>query len=132
LISRTIGDFPTDRQPDLWSGIGLAATYAGVVSEEVLVTLRESAGPHRPHLAQGAVFAAKARQRAGNLTRYTDLAARILCGLSAAEAAHLSDATLENLPDDASQPAYEIWRQRIQQRFQNQNQNRKCQQPQEV
>jgi hypothetical protein len=100
------------------------------VSETVLGTLRESAGPHWPHLAQGAAFAAKARQRAGNLTGYTDRATKVLCGLSAVDAARLSDATLENLPTDASQPAYEIWRQRLQHHFQNQNQ--KFQQPQKV
>lgn len=130
LIASTIENFSADRQPDLWSGIGLAATYAGGVSEAVLVALRESAGSHWPQLAQGAAFAAKARQRAGNLTGYTDLAAKTLCGLSAVAAAQLSDATLENLPVDSVQPAYEIWRQRIQHYFQNQNQ--KSQAPQKV
>jgi hypothetical protein len=41
----------------------------------------------------------------------------VLCGLNAAEAAQVSDEALENLPADGAQPAYEIWRQRIQQRF---------------
>lgn len=125
LISETIGNFSANRQPDLWSGIGLAATYAGVVSETVLGRLRESAGSHWPHLAQGAAFAAKARQRAGNSTGYTDLAAKMLCGLSAMDAARLSDMTLENLPADAGQPAYEVWRQRLQRHFQRQNQRQK-------
>jgi hypothetical protein len=75
------------------------------------------ARPFVPQLAQGAAFAAKARQRAGNLKPYHDLACGVLCGLSAAEAAQVSDEALENLPADGAQPAYEIWRQRIQQRF---------------
>jgi hypothetical protein len=122
LIARTIKTFAAERQSDFWSGIGLAATYAGGVGETELETLRENAAAYWPHLAQGAAFAAKARQRAGNLTDYTDFAARKLCGLSALEAAHLSDTTLENLPSNAAQPAYEIWRQRIQRHFQESQQ----------
>jgi hypothetical protein len=117
LIAQTISNFSTDRQSDLWSGIGLAATYAGIAAENELQTLRELAGPFRPQLAQGAAFAAKARQRAGNLMEYTDLAARILCGTSAEDAARVTDAALENLPADEEQPAYEIWRRRIQNHF---------------
>jgi len=117
LIAQTISIFPPGRQADLWSGIGLAATYAGIVSEASLEELREKAGPFQPRLAQGAAFAAKARQRAGNLTDYTGLATRVLCGLSAAEAARLTDEALENLPTDADAPAYEIWRRRIENHF---------------
>jgi hypothetical protein len=98
LIPRTISDFPPDRRGDLWSGIGLAATYAGIISESSLDGLREKAGSFRPQLAQGSAFAAKARQRAGNLNSYTSLATAILCGLAAADAARLADAALENLP----------------------------------
>jgi enediyne biosynthesis protein E3 len=118
LVSRTIAGLSAERRPDMWSGVGLAATYAGLASESVLGALRDLAGPSWPQLAQGAAFAAKARQRAGNLGPYTDLAAGGLCGSSAVEAARICDATLENLPANSTQPAYEIWRQRIQQHFQ--------------
>ncbi len=79
--------------------------------------LCEAAGRHLPQLAQGAAFAAKARQRAGNQTPYTDRACRIVCGMSAEEAALLTDAALENLPADAATPAYAMWRRRIQSKF---------------
>jgi hypothetical protein len=117
LIAQTIANFSADRQADLWSGIGLAATYAGIVSEASLGELREMAGERQPQLAQGAAFAAKARQRAGNLTDYTSVATRILCGLSAENAARITDAALENLPADSDVPAYETWRRRIQKHF---------------
>jgi hypothetical protein len=100
----------------LWSGLGLAAAYAGIVPEASLLKLREKSGSYWPQLAQGAAFAAKARQRAGNLTAYTELAAKTLCGLCAGEAARLTDAALENLP--SAERAYEIWRRRIQDHFQ--------------
>lgn len=122
LIARTIADFSRERQPDLWSGIGLAATYAGIVSEAVLTDLIARAGANSPPLAQGSAFAAKARQRAGNLTEYTARATRVLCQMSAPDAARLCDTTLENLPASSAPPAYQIWRQRIQDHFQSQPQ----------
>jgi hypothetical protein len=117
LVAQAISNFPGERQSDLWSGVGLAATYAGIISETSLDELSEKAGSFQPQLAQGAAFAAKARQRAGNLTDYTSLATKILCGMSAENAARLTDAALENLPADAEVPAYEIWRRRIQNQF---------------
>lgn len=122
LIGQMIGGLSRDRQPDLWSGVGLSATYAGQAEESALRALREEAGPHWPQLAQGSAFAAKARQRAENLTDYTDVAARVFCGMPALDAARLCDITLENLPNNASDPAYAIWRQRIQHQFQPQTQ----------
>ena len=114
-IAATIGNFAPERHGDLWSGIGLASVYAGVVSEEALWALRAAAREHSAALGQGAAFAAKARCRAGNATAYTDRACRVLCDRSAEEAARLTDDALENLPLNASEPAYELWRQRIQQ-----------------
>jgi len=117
LIGRTISDFPHGRQFDLWSGIGLAATYAGIASEDSLQRLGELACQFRPHLAQGAAFAAKARQYAGNSNDYVRLAAKVLCDMTAEDAARLTDLSLENLRADAQEPAYEIWRRRIQNHF---------------
>ena len=73
-IAQTIGTFPRERQGDLWSGIGLSSVYAGEVGEAELQSLHGAAGSFAPQLAQGAAFAAKARQRAGNLTLYQDAA----------------------------------------------------------
>jgi len=117
-VARTISNCSSSRQPDLWSGVGLAASYAGIISEDSLHRLRTLSGRFHPQLAQGATFAAKARQRAGNPAEHTCLATKILCDMNAAEAARLTDAALENLPADAAEPAYEIWRRRIQNHFQ--------------
>jgi hypothetical protein len=117
LIADTISTFDSARQSDLWSGVGLAATYAGVVDPDGLTELRKRAGKFVPCLAQGSAFASKARLRAGNPTEYTDAASNTLSGIPAREAARLTDAALENLPCDHGEPAYEIWRQRIQAHF---------------
>lgn len=116
-IPITIATFPPSRHADLWSGVGLACAYAGIVDRLALETLRAAAGPYRPHLAQGAAFAAKARQRAGNPADHTELVCIVLCGLSATAAAAITDVALQDLPSDGPRPAYEVWRQRLQAHF---------------
>jgi hypothetical protein len=113
-VKTAIGDFPESRRADLWAGIGLAATYAAGSDRAGLEALAEAAASHRLDLAQGAAFAAKARLRAGNASSETELASEVLCGMSAAAAAALTDQQLADLPPDDDQPAFEHWRQRIQ------------------
>jgi enediyne biosynthesis protein E3 len=112
-----LAKFDESRLPDLWSGIGLAGTYAGIADAEGIQFIYDAAGPYRAHLAQGASFAAKARQLAGNPAEHTDQACRQFCGLDADAAARLSDKELIGLPaDQAGLPTYEIWRSRIRDR----------------
>jgi hypothetical protein len=117
LIAGAISGFPAERRADLWSGVGLSSAYAGGVDEVVLRKLLAAADRYQPQLAQGAAFAAKARQRANNVTPYTEMAVGVLCDLSAAEAAQVTDTALENLPATGPEPAYEVWRCRIQSEF---------------
>ena len=113
-IPETIRAFSLNRQADLWSGVGLGCAYASGVDQAAVEALKTASGSHLPQLAQGAAFAAKARQRANNPTPHTEMACQILCGLNADAAAEITDRTLENLPTQETEPAYEIWRQRIQ------------------
>ena len=115
-ISKALSSFPESRQADLWSGVGLACAYAGGVADGVIQELRVVAGKNRGSLAQGACFAAKTRQRAGNPASHTDRACRVLCGMPAAAAAAVTDDALADLPADSAE-AYETWRRRIQSRF---------------
>ncbi len=112
-IAARIGAFPAKRQSDLWSGIGLACTYAGGIDSPELQRLQASAQGFRFHLAQGAAFAAQARQRAGNPALHTDTACQILCQLSAEEAALITEQALQGLPRIGNEPTYEVWRSRI-------------------
>jgi hypothetical protein len=117
-----LAKFHEDRLPDLWSGIGLACSYAGIADDEGLKGILEAAGPFREHLGQGASFAAKARQLAGNPAEHTDRACRQFCGLDAEAAAQLSDDELRSLPaDQADVPAFEVWRARIRKRVRQDN-----------
>jgi hypothetical protein len=116
-VACAIASFPQSRRSDLWAGIGLACTYAGGADASGIHRLREHAGPDATAMAQGAAFAAEARRRAGNLTENCEAACRVLCGMTAGEAASLALAERENLPPDGEMPAYEVWRQRLEKRF---------------
>ena len=118
-IPRTIATIPAARHSDLWSGVGLACAYAGGADEHAVQYLMASAGPHAAAFSQGVAFAAKARQKAGNPTGHTEEACRIACGLTADEAAALADETRKDLAPSGAEPAYEIWRQRLQRKFTN-------------
>ena len=117
LIGESIARFSGERQGDLWSGVGLSTLYAGPAEAGVLDRMLRLAGAYRSHFCQGAAFAGKARQRAGNISSYTEFACQKVCGMSAEEAAAVTDWALENLPRDSAEPAFEVWRRRIQQRF---------------
>ncbi len=117
LVASMIEKFPESRQPDLWGGAGLAATYAGGADEAELVAFWNRAGKYRPQVAQGCAFAATARLEAGLVIPHTELACRVFCGMTPGQAARVSG---EARPTPASTalaaddlPEYEQWRQRI-------------------
>jgi hypothetical protein len=119
-IQAAITAFPATRRGDLWSGAGLACAYAGGREPETVAEMLRLAAEHAPGLAQGAAFAAAARQRAGNPASHTELACRVFCGLAAAEAAEVAVRAIEDLPPDApdgTRPAFEVWRRRIRELF---------------
>jgi enediyne biosynthesis protein E2 len=112
-IATAVGRFASHRQPDLWSGIGLAATFAGGSDQAGLEVLRSAAGESWPQLALGAVFAAKARAYAGLVPDQTLAACQALAGISADQAVALADATAVTSAGPGAEPAYELWRERI-------------------
>jgi hypothetical protein len=125
-IAAAIAAFPPERRPDLWSGVGLACGYAGGIRREEIEALRRAAGPWAPELAQGAAFAAEARERAGHTPAHTEVACQVLCGAGAAATAAVAREAGRDLPPDAEEtrktegtevPAFEVWRRRIQSHF---------------
>jgi enediyne biosynthesis protein E2 len=114
-VATAAGRFAIRRQPDLWSGIGLAAAFAGGCDGDGLAALRRAAGDHWTQLALGTVFAAKARAYAGLVPDHTTTACSVLADISIDKAVALADATEVSSPE--SEPAYEIWRQRIRAHF---------------
>ncbi len=108
-----VGRLAADRHADLWSGVGLAATYAGGCEQHELETLVELAGEFRAQLAQGAAFAATARTVAGNMTAQTQVAARVLAGREVSELHRLAMQTQPAAPHDPTGGSYESWRTRL-------------------
>ena len=67
-------------------------------------------------LAQGAAFAAKARQLAGNEAAHTEEACAVLAGINAEQAATLCDRALAQVNRNSSSP-YQQWRELVQNYF---------------
>jgi hypothetical protein len=116
-VTSAINAFPSTRRDDLWSGVGLACTYAGGCEPLAIESLRSAADRHLPALAQGVAFAAKTRQRAANLNPHTEIVCHLICGKTADETAAITDAALEDLREEDGLPAYEVWRSRIRNKF---------------
>jgi hypothetical protein len=112
-IAPVVRHFDAGRRADVWSGVALAAAYAGGASPASLDWLRRVSQAYAPHVAQGAAFAAAARERAGNPSAHTDAACRLLAGRSPADAAAVVNAAADALPRDGAVPSYEAWRGRI-------------------
>lgn len=118
-VALRIGEFPQDRRADLWSGIGLAATYAGGSTQEELAQLTRLAADQRAYLAQGCAFGCAARSRSGVVPEHVDRAASVLVGASVSEVAGWTDAALAELgPDPSTAGQYEQWRAGIRRRWQ--------------
>ncbi|MET8989385.1 DUF1702 family protein [Nonomuraea wenchangensis] len=113
-VSEVIDGFASSRRADLWAGIGLAACYTGAQSSAGLERLVQACGHHRPHLAQGAAFAAKARHLSGHVPQSCADAVTHLTGATVAQAAAWTDDALAKLADKPDTPAtYERWREQI-------------------
>lgn len=116
-IAQIINTFLPTRHVDLWRGVGLACALAGGGNQQTIEKLKAVATPYLPQLAQGAANAAMVRHLGHNPAEHTDLACRVLCHMSAADAAKLALAATENLPPDGVNPAFEICLQRIEAHF---------------
>ncbi|HEX8534369.1 MAG TPA: DUF1702 family protein [Allosphingosinicella sp.] len=114
-ITDAISSANKSRSSDLWSGVGLAAAYAGGVEGRQLDVLATGAGPNRPWLAQGTAFGIEAHARAGAVPPHSSLAAVRLCGTSAASlSALVLSARDEALCRFGAAPAaYAAWRRNV-------------------
>lgn len=116
-IANRIQLFEARRRPELWSGVGLACSYAGGASDVSIDRLCTLAGSHRADLAQGAAFAAKARHRAGTFAAHTQNAVGRICRTPPELAAKLCDSALAKVRSQAAgttgPTAFESWREHI-------------------
>jgi len=73
-IQQNIDKFPVNRRAGIWSGVGLAATYAGGVDQSVIAELIERSGEYKGHLKEGSMLAVHTRDLAGNPHKKNDTA----------------------------------------------------------
>jgi hypothetical protein len=116
-VAAAVGRFASDRQADLWSGVGLAATFAGGCGPDDLAALVRLSGDHAAELALGAVFAATGRSFAGFVPAHTEASLHALAGLTVAAAGEVAASTAVHGDGDGRAPAYELWRQNIRAHF---------------
>jgi hypothetical protein len=117
-VAHTLASFDASRRADLWAGVGLAAAYAGGVSETTLLAvLHATSGAERAALQQGACFAAVTRQHAGNPGAHIELACRTLTGLSFAQAAERAARALRDARGHDDGERYENVRRTLQRHF---------------
>ena len=113
LIARTIGGFPQGRRADLWSGIGVAATYSVAVETGELERLRELADGFGPDVRLGSALGAVIRHRAGNVVPHTHTATELFCGHTVDEVAEAAEEMRAGLAPDRTGESYELWRTRL-------------------
>lgn len=112
-VARAVRGFAERRHADLWSGVGLATAFAGGSDPEGLAGLRAEAGDHLTEVAQGVIFAARARVYSGSVPEHTQAAVSVLTGLSMEGAVALADDSAVRTGDAGPVPDYELWRQRV-------------------
>ncbi|MEU7489592.1 DUF1702 family protein [Streptomyces sp. NPDC042319] len=113
-IAAVIEATPAAARPHLWSGVGLAAAYAGAVDDAGRQQLVSAAGAtHQPFFLQGVTFAAGARVRAGVVPDYTERACTQLLGVDAARAAQWTDQMSADLLTSREIGAYREWKARL-------------------
>lgn len=116
-VAATVGRFAEHRRADLWSGVGLAATFAGGCEPQGLADLRRASGAHWAELALGVVFAVKARTHASFVPAHTEITAAALADLSVDAAVEIADSTAVDPNESGPVPPYEVWRDRIRTRL---------------
>jgi enediyne biosynthesis protein E3 len=112
-ILEAINIFDENFKGDLWSGIGLASTYAGG-RQDSIKDLKKLSGKYFPDLCQGSSFAAKARHRAGNITLHNRYVCSIYSEMSIEDLAKITDDTLLSLDEPKK---YSLWRKKIREKF---------------
>ncbi len=119
-VAAAVGRFARHRLADLWSGVGLAATFAGGCGPDGLTALCRMAGEHRAELSLGAVFATKARSHASFVPEHTKLAVVALADLTADAAVALADSGAVDPKAAGPIPPYEMWRRNVRKHFSSQ------------
>lgn len=112
-VAAVIAETPAAARPHLWSGIGLACSYAGCADAPALDRLVDASGAHWPSLGQGVLFAVAARNRARVVPPHAEAACRQLFSIDPSTAEQWTDEAARGLTDSADLSAYLEWKARL-------------------
>ncbi|MGF6886618.1 hypothetical protein ABIA39_004608 [Nocardia sp. GAS34] len=113
-VAKLVDEFDESRHADLWSGIGIATTFAGGVEVADLEAILARVPQFREPLAAGAAMVAKIRTRADSATPHTHVAVSTYCaGRTLDEAVALVDRAFDDVPQDGTAIGYQRWRDRL-------------------
>lgn len=115
----TIGSMASERQPDLWAGVGLALCYAGPSGSQEFLQAEALAGANAPDMAMGVALACAARVRDQSLLPETREGIVALWDVAPEALAEKVEALRLSLPasDMTDGSAYATWRANIAQDF---------------
>jgi enediyne biosynthesis protein E3 len=108
-IANAISRFDTDRQGELWAGIGTAIAYAGGGTSGVATRLLDLAGPLGSDLLSGIPFAAHMRHKGMNPAEWTDEICWKLLHRSVGQTSGIIRAELREYLDSWQGPKQEKW-----------------------
>jgi hypothetical protein len=119
----TVAAMTSDRQPDLWAGVGLALCYAGPAGSKAFRDAQALAGPYAADMAMGVAIACTVRVKDQSLLPEVREAITALWGVTPEVLAERVEAMRQSIPSAAlaDGTAYAAWRAEIVLDF---NQNR--------
>lgn len=127
-IAAAISRFDSDRQPEMWTGIGTALAYASGGPTGAPSLLLNLAGPYRSDLLSGIPFAAHMRHKGENPAQWTEQVCSQMLGLSVAQTSALVASELgtyldswEGSEQDKWSGCYLALRERVKRRLANQH-----------
>lgn len=80
LAAKTVNEFPDNRKPDLWTGLGIAIAYVGGCNQQMLEEILDIPGEYKSNLQAGAKMALATRELAGAVTEDVLLAVEVFGG----------------------------------------------------
>lgn len=123
VLVNVISKQEKNRRADLWSGVGVASTFLGLVDKENMQYLKQEAGIYAADLAVGATLACRARLADGCHLPHLEDVIETLCGVTAEECLELSEQMMDRLSpfgvdiNGTHYSNYHIWRKRLREFF---------------
>jgi enediyne biosynthesis protein E3 len=115
---RLLSSLAVERQGDLWSGLGLAMTYAGPVAGDDVIDALKAAGGNAASFAQGVAFACEARALGRYVPDHTCLVVQEVWNRPLSEVVALVRQSRHCLSTaETDPPRYQLWRETVARAF---------------